>query len=315
MKIKYIAGIGILCAVLVMSGFFLWQKKIQPHIAAQKAEEILAAETMLKIGFVPDWEYDTRKKLQHKLPLQSTAELTKAVDYLNNEYHPDWVIGGGDYIESSDRKPERAKELLTEINAIFSRVHAPRAYVLGNHDMRSLSKEEVRSILGMEENHRIIDTGAWRMVLLDTNFNKDDDSDRNAKQYVLGYVSRAEMEWLDRALDTDKPTIMFSHHSPVEGHSGDFILGSNIVNQMEVRAMLEKHPNVALVVSGHSPASRYVEANGVHYFIVDTLVHDIALGSFATLNLSYNPILKRARITVVQLGAKPHAYSAEKFFP
>ena len=312
MKTKYIAGILILCAVLGGGSFFLWQKKVASNLEIEKAKEIAAAETTLKIGFVPDWEYDTRKKLQHKLPIQAMTELPKVVDYLNNEYRPDWVIGGGDYIESSNRKPEKAKLLLTEINAVFSRVNAPRAYVLGNHDMRSLTKAEVRAILGMEENHRIIDTDVWRMVLLDTNFNKEDESDRNAKQYVLGYVSRAEMEWLDQALDTDKPTIVFSHHSPVEGQDK---MGLNIINQLEVRAMLEKHQNVAFVVSGHSPASRSVESNGVHYFIVDTLVHDIALGSFATLDLSYNPMLKRAKMNLVQHGAKPHSYAVEKYFP
>ena len=263
----------------------------------------------LKIGFSPDWEYGSRKKLAHKLTNQAPVELTKVVEYLNTEYQPDLVVGGGDYVESSAVKPEKAKQQLAEINAIFKRLKAPRMYALGNHDMRSLSKADVMDILGIPAAHSVKDKGAWRVVVFDTNFNQADDSDRNVKSYTVGYVSQKELNWLDQALDTDRPTIVFSHHSPINTHNIENIVTANIVNADQVRALFERHKNVIAVVSGHTPQPQYQEINGIGYFVGDTLVNESGLGAFATIDLWYNPFSTRAEVVFEHYGRNRQSYS------
>ena len=281
--------------MLVIGGIvFVWknggvfQRESENDQQTSVPESAVASPpSLLKIGFVTDWEYGTRKKLKHKLPAQALPELQNAVTYLNEVFHPDIVVGGGDYIESSSVKPESAKKQLAAVDAIFQTLSAPRVYALGNHDMRSLTKAEIREILGIEENHAIRDIGDWRIVVLDTNFNEDG-SDRGQKSYVTGFVSDEERAWLTEALQTERPVLVFAHHSPVKSPSLNGAFSVNITNDVSVREILERSGVVMAVISGHSPYGYYEERNGIHYFVVDTMVNTLALGSFATLELRYS---------------------------
>ncbi len=259
----------------------------------------------LKIGFSPDWEYGSRKRLAHKLTNQAPAELEKVVRYFNEEFHPDLVVGGGDYVESSGVKPEKAKEQLRAVNDIFKRLEAPRVYALGNHDVRSLSKEEVMEILEIDLSHSVTELGPWRIVIFDTNFNKTDDAARSREQYAEGYVSARELRWLEAAITTDRPTLVFSHHSPITAYNVDNILSRNISNEEAVRAVFERHDNVVAVVSGHTPRPQHAVVNGVDYLIGDTLVNEEGLGAFAAISLEYFPLSYRATVRFEHFGRRP----------
>lgn len=266
----------------------------------------------LRIGFSPDWEYGSRKRLSHKLTNQAPGELEKVVRYFNEEFHPDLVVGGGDYVESSGVKPETAKRQLREVNDVFKRLEAPRVYALGNHDMRSLTKAEVMEILEIRSAHSVTDLGDWRIVVFDTNFNKGDDSPRSRQQYAEGYVSARELRWLEAAVTTDRPTLVFSHHSPITAYNVDNILARNILNEEAVRAVFERHNNVVAVISGHTPRPQHAALNGVHYLIGDTLVNEEGLGAFAAISLEYLPRARQASVRFEHFGRRPVTYDIEK---
>ena len=302
---KYLIAAAVLVCAAVAVAVMFWS----PRTLTFHTEEPPEIPTLLKIGFVGDWEHGHRKRMKHKLTGQSIAELQKAVDFLNNEFRPDLVIGGGDYVESSSVKKEKAKQQLRDADAVFKMLTAERLYALGNHDMRSLTKAEVREILQMPDNHAVKDIGDWRVIVLDANFNAADDSERAEKNYVLGHVSPAELEWLRAGLDTDRPVIVFVHHSPM-----DFLnkknerMVVNISNGAVVRAVLEERGNVAAVISGHSPLSYHEKHNGINYVIVDTLVNEPALGSFATIEFDHYRKGDKAVIRLEQKGINPQRY-------
>ena len=266
--------------------------------------------SLLKIGFLTDWEYGTRRQLGAKLTRKAPVEMAKSVLYLNQEFHPDLVIGGGDYIESSAVKPESAKEQLKEINEVFSLVQAPRLYALGNHDLRSLTKAEVREVLGIQEDHEVKDIGDWRIVVLDTNFTADGQH-RFAQNYVLGSVSPEELNWLRESLATNRPVLVFSHHSPVHHKNRLGNVVQNITNHQEVKSILEEAKNVVAVFSGHTPTTYFERLNGINYFIADTLVNVNALGSFATIEADYDREEKSAKIVFKQFEDDIHEYQTE----
>jgi len=271
--------------------------------------------TLLKVGFSTDWEYGSRKELKHKLPIQAVPELRKVVAYMNDVFQPDIVIGGGDYIESSTTKPEKAKAQLIEITDIFKEIRAPRYYALGNHDMRSLTKKEVINIIGSTDSHAIVDQGDWRLVIVDSNFNWGDQTDRNAENYIDGYLAHREQIWLDQALDTDRPVIVFSHHSPapVFSQSTSKTLPEDAMRfPEEMRLILERHPNVVASVAGHTPRPQYRELAGIHYFVADTLVNEEALGSFSTIEAKWYPDERRAEILFEHYGPRRETYRASK---
>src|SRR5574343_968550 len=151
MRTKIIAGALVSLIVLGAIAWVAWRGLSEREAASPTPPSIL------KIGFSTDWEYGSRKRLEHKLPIQGLPELEKVVASYNDVFKPDLVIGGGDYIESSATKPEKAKLQLAEINAVFNKLTMPHYYALGNHDMRSLTKGEVMSIIGITESHTIID--------------------------------------------------------------------------------------------------------------------------------------------------------------
>lgn len=308
-KIVLIAGLSL---VVIAVGFFWWSGDSMRSLTSPPQPK---PPTVLKIGFSTDWEYGSRKELKHKLPIQGLPELKKVVAYYNEVFRPDVVVGGGDYIESSTTKPEKAKAQLTEINDVFKGLSAPSYYALGNHDMRSLTKREVMDILGMTESHTIVDQGDWRLVIVDSNYNWGDQTDRNAENYIDGYLAHREQIWLDQALDTDRPTIVFSHHSPapVFTQSQSKTLPEDAMRfPEEMRSILERHPNVVAVMSGHTPRPQYRELNGVHYFVADTLVNEEALGSFATIEATWHPDDRRAEILFEHYGPRRETYRAEK---
>ena len=268
---------------------------------------------LLKIGFTSDWEYGYRDKIAHKLTNQAPVLLQEAVRFYNEELQPAFIVAGGDYIEGSSVSKTRAQAQLSEIIAVFRQVRAPHVFALGNHDLRALSKEEAKAILGQEEAHAVRDIGDWRLVVFDTNFNKNDDSDRGDADYTKGYVSRAELAWLDAALETDRPTIVFSHHSPLPTIAGDKdeSFTENLSNGHAVRTLLERHPNVLFSVAGHTPRPQYKEISGVHYFVSDTLVNASSLGSFSAIELRYNPFSKKGTILFEHYGQDRQTYRAE----
>lgn len=294
-------------SVAVLSYGRTWEWHVPEAVVPPEPE--IGTPSMLRVGFVSDWEYGSRTQMKHKLTSQAPAELEKAVAYFNDVFRPDLVVGGGDYVESSSVKPEKVRAQLEYVNGIFSGLEAPRLYALGNHDMRQLSKEEIRGILGMEDNHAIRDIGEWRIVVLDSNFNDEDGSDRDTDSYTRGFVSREELEWLRGALRTDRPVMVFVHHSPLDIMNGDRD-GTirNIGNAAEVRRVLEEAGSVALVVSGHSPTTLYEERNGIHYVIVDTLVNEPALGAFAAIEAGYVSSRGAAEFRVRQFGLRSVEY-------
>ena len=311
MKYQFSVKKGWVLAVLVLLGTLL--SFLGVALSAEQVIRSRATEegSLLKIGFTTDWEYGSRTRLNHKLTNKAPELLQEVVRHFNEESKPDIIVGGGDYIEGSNVREATALRQLQDIVAIFQTVQAPVLYTVGNHDMRSLTKDQVKEILGIEEAHSFRDIGDWRIVVLDTNFNFDE-TDRAKKNYVTGYVSKAELQWLDRVLATDRPTVIFSHHSIyfTQDDGGDGThLTNNIMNSAEVRAVLESHPNVLAAFAGHTPRAQHAEYNGIHYFVTDTLVHDLALGAFSDIELRYNSFSSKAEISFHQYGLQEETYT------
>ncbi len=265
-------------------------------VASFGKKTVRDAETSLRFGAIGDFEYGTRKKVGNKLVSLAPSELEKVVNYYNAEWHPVFVVEMGDMVESSGVKQAKALDQFRFIDSVFRKVNARTEYVLGNHDLRSLSKEEVRGVLGLSDNHRFFDEGEWRFVIMDTNFDrKSDGAARGPHHYVSGFVPESEFVWLEQALDTDRPVILISHHPLYAG-------GKLTDNYKEVIEFLDRYPNIVLAISGHDPSFRFVEKDGIAHLTVDNLANIDSVGSFATLDARYNRLTKKARVLIEHYG-------------
>lgn len=305
-------------SVVIIGGsiIFVWRSspidrsEDQFEVTKTREEINLEHASLFKIGFVTDWEYGDKTRLKQKMTSEAPIELGRVITYFNQTFHPDLILGGGDYIESSNAKPLRAKQQLKEMNARFARAVAPRMYAFGDHDFRSLTQAEVIEALGITETHGYRDVGDWRIVVIDPNYNQNDEH-RNAKQYVFGHMSSSELSWLEESLKTDRPVMVFSHYSPIPipNSKGQYI--ENIDNASEVRRILEASGRVAAVFSGHNPMGYYEKRNGIHYFVIDTLVNRKAMGSFATIEARYLKDEDYTHFFVRQYGMNKVEYAVD----
>lgn len=259
----------------------------------------------LKIGFVTDWEYGTKKEFDHKLPKSAKKYLKTAVKHYNNIFKPDLIVGGGDYILSRGVSRKKAAKQLRQINSIFQKADAPRLYCVGNHDLSELSKDEVEKNLGIDSLHSATDMQGVRVITMDTN-----DKAHGEKGYgITGRVSDEELEWLEEKLNTSLPVIVFSHHSPVQTRDGK-ILRTNIIAADKTREVLEKYGNVVAVFSGHHAVNYETEVNGISYVIINNLTDKKAKGSFADITAEKTG--NSVSVSVSQFGKKPATYSFSK---
>jgi len=262
------------------------------------------AET-LKIGFVTDWEYGTKKEFDHKLPSSAKKYLKKAVSHYNNVFKPDLVVGGGDYILSRGISKKKSVKQLRQIDSIFRKADASRRYCIGNHDLSELSKDEVKKNLGIDYTHSSMDIDGIRVITMDTN-----DKAPGEKGYgVPGRVSDEELAWLEEELDTNLPVIVFSHHSPVQTQDGK-ASRTNIIAADETREVLEKYGNVVAVFSGHHAVNYETEVNGISYVIINNLTDKNAKGAFADITAEKTE--NDVTVSVSQFGKKPATYSFSK---
>lgn len=261
---------------------------------------VAQADNTLKIGFITDMEYGKQKKLDHKRPKEAKRFLNNAVQHFNTTFLPDLSINGGDNINSAGIKGKEAKKQFRTITSSFKRINGQKQYCVGNHDLRKISKTNILSILGIPEAHSVTDINGFRVITLDTN------PMINGRYETLGHVSAEEMIWLEEQLNTSLPVLLFSHQSPAAEP-----IRVDMTNGAELRATLEKHPNVVAFFSGHNPINMQKEINGINYIIINNLTTNNALGSYATIQANITSA-NLVTVNITQHGASPVQYIINK---
>lgn len=147
----------------------------------------------------------------------------------------------------------------------------PVHHVLGNTDVERLPKHEALAAIKKGWPAETVDVEGIRLVLLDTL--------DPPIQEVGGAIGGAQFEWLRAALaEHPGPSLIFGHHPldepALEGHH--YFAGrpsiAAVQNRTEVRAVLERAPEVAAVFSGHLHRTSAAVIRGIPYVTVGSLV-------------------------------------------
>ncbi len=238
----------------------------------------LASEPV-RLGIVADVHaHDTEAPVEHKVMTNYAERLTAFVDAMN-AWPADLVIELGDFVNgafvlgANYGDPTRIGAILDDAVALFSGLECPTHYVLGNHDLYDLSKEEFLAAVGREETYYGFDLGGFHFVILDAEYNDpgEDDYD-HVFMRVKCRIPRHELEWLrDDLAGTDLPTIVCVHQ-PLDPKFDPNAGGPAVVNQEEVRRILSESGVVIAVFQGHDHENRYVEIDGIHYVEFNAMV-------------------------------------------
>lgn len=180
---------------------------------------------------------------------------------------PDFMVELGDLIDAADSVETEISYLRT-INREFSKLAKQRHYVLGNHCVDTLKKEEFLAEVQQAKSFYSFDTGKTHFVVLDSCFRSDGTPyARKNFKWTDANVPPHELEWLRSDLsETELPTIVLAHQRlDTEDNHG-------VRNAASVRQVLEASGKVQAVFQGHSHKNDYKDINGVHYCTLVAMV-------------------------------------------
>jgi alkaline phosphatase len=242
----------------------------------------------ISFGIVTDLHYADKPKAGSRYYRDSIAKLEQCVTTLN-KHELAFTVQIGDFI---DKAPDRQTELsyLKTIRKTFDEYKGEKYFVLGNHDLATLSKSEFLDNCGatIQKSFYSFDKAGFHFVVLDANFLKDGRPyDSGNYNWTDTWIHAAQREWLaaDLKKAADRPTIVFVHqnlHDEKNAHG--------IKNAPLTRRVLEEAENVIAVFQGHDHRGAYKRINGIHYFVLKALVE--------------GPTLKNNSYGVVSLDAK-----------
>ena len=173
--------------------------------------------------------------------VDSTETLKQVVSHLvNNKVKPDVVLATGDLTESG------TKEEYSALIELLSPLDLPVLPIPGNHDEYPQFKNSLNHYLpeNLPATHcsYVNEDYPLRLIGLDTSLSGRHDGDFDDERF----------EWLEKKLleAPEAPSVIFTHFPPFS--SGiHFMDISGLKNSDRFCSLVEKNPQVKLVVSGH----------------------------------------------------------------
>ena len=236
-------------------------------LASGLAGRALAAQAGgVTFGLLTDIHYADKDPAGTRHYRESLPKLEAAAEALRRA-EPDFVVELGDLVDAADAPATELRWLAT-IDRAFSRASADRHYVLGNHCVDTLTKEEFLGAVGRETSHYSFDRGGIHFVVLDACFRSDGvPYGRHNSVWTDANIPPGELEWLTADLAAaPSPTIVLAHQR-LDVASDHGVRGAE-----RVRKILEDSGNVVAVFQGHSHANALTTIAGIHYLTLVAMV-------------------------------------------
>lgn len=259
---------------LVAGGFLLLASPEKEYVAdngsGQKQKDANPSDN-LKFGFITDahcYAKNGKNKDEWELNWRCSKPLSDFVWKMNNDYHPDFVLENGDFIDGKD---DRSYADFLDAKKIFDQVSAPNFHVMGNHEARSFHKDQWLELIGREKPYYYFDAKGYRIIVLNGN-NKRlvDGSIVNASPQIESYPGLLDVEqidWLNNLMNDSKdyPKIVFVHQPPI--YTDAKTQPELFIDGGKLRKVFAQN-NVRAVFSGHvERACNFIE-DGVEYYVL-----------------------------------------------
>ncbi|MDR1478049.1 MAG: metallophosphoesterase [Planctomycetaceae bacterium] len=243
-------------------------------------------ENVLRIALVTDVHYADKKTVGSRFYKESIAKIQTAAKEFKKQ-PIDFIVELGDLIDTA-RNMETDKKHLRLIDAELKKISANRYYVLGNHCVETLTKEEFLDVIGQQKSYFSFDQRGYHFVVLDANFRQDGVAyGRNNADWKDTKIPDAEIKWIKSDLSSTKlPTIIFLHQRLDIGNQE----ACAVKNSDKIRQIFEESGKVQLVLQGHHHSGGYSEINGIFYVTLLALIEGTGEknNSFSTLEICPN---------------------------
>jgi len=221
---------------------------------------------VLRIGLVTDLHYADKPDNKDRCYRSSLPKLRQAVEHFNR-VGADFVVELGDFIDEGPTLDEEA-DFTRRIDTEFDRFRGKRHYVLGNHCVWTLTKNEFLHACRASRPYYSFDHGSFHFVVLDTCYRADEQPyGRRNFDWTDACIPAAERDWLsDDLIRTDNKTIVFVHHRlDADDHYG-------IIKRVLVRGIIEDSGKVLAVIQGHYHPGDYRRIADIHYLTLTAMV-------------------------------------------
>jgi len=159
------------------------------HSAALLADD---SQRRVRIGMVTDLHYADKPPTGSRHYRETLTKIAEAGEQFQKD-KPDFVVELGDLIDAAD-SVEIEKKYLARISKEISALPGDKHYVLGNHCVTTLMKEEFLDGVGQKQPNYSFDVGGFHFVILDACFNSNGHSDSGIRRrpLVVWLLWRAE---------------------------------------------------------------------------------------------------------------------------
>jgi predicted phosphodiesterase len=232
--------------------------------------QVLSAESdakpLLRVGLMTDLHYADKPPTKTRFYREALAKLDEAVEDMNRE-KPALVIELGDFIDQAD-SVEKEIEWLKTMESHFARLSMPRHYVLGNHCVGTLTKEEFTANTKASGSFESFEAGGVTFIILDSCFRSDGTPySRKNFDWKDANVPKDELSWLENQLSKASGPVIVLAHQRLDADKAQAVQ-----NAAEVRSLLEKSGKVLAVFQGHSHKNDYQQITGIHYTTLVAMV-------------------------------------------
>jgi predicted phosphodiesterase len=219
-----------------------------------------------RFGLVTDLHYADKPAAGSRHYRETLRKLDVAAAQFAQE-EPTFLVELGDLIDAADSVATEQRYLAT-INKPFAAISEDRHYVLGNHCVDTLTKEEFLGSVGQPKSYYSFDRGGFHFIVLDACFRADGQPyGRRNFNWTDANMPPAEIEWLaDDLSRTSKRTVVFAHQRL------DTRSAHGVKNGEQVRQVLTTSGKVLAVFQGHSHQNDLTEIDGIHYCTLVAMV-------------------------------------------
>jgi len=239
-------------------------------LAGFGAGRLLAADSnaspLLRVGLMTDLHYADKPPTKTRFYREALAKLDEAVEVMNRE-KPNLVVELGDFIDQAD-SVEKEIEWLQTMESHFAKLSMPRHYVLGNHCVGTLTKQEFAANTKASGGHESFEAGGVTFLILDACFRSDGTPySRKNFDWKDANLPASQLSWLETELNKASGPVIVLAHQRLDADKAHAVQ-----NAPAARALLEKSGKVLAVFQGHSHKNDYQQIAGIHYTTLVAMV-------------------------------------------
>lgn len=226
-----------------------------------------SAPPLLRIGLMTDLHYADKPATKTRFYQEALGKLDEAVEVMNRE-KPAAVIELGDFIDQAT-DVDQELEWLKTMESHYAKLTSPRHYVLGNHCVTTLTKQEFADHTALAPTgHSSFELKGARFILLDACYREDGvPYGRNNAHWKDSAIPKAELTWLESELSQARGPVIILAHQRL-----DHDTAHAVKNAAEVRSILEKSRKVTAVFQGHSHKNDLQEISGIPYCTLAAMI-------------------------------------------